>query len=58
MLSLQNRASDIKLLKLHTNRDYSTYLEKYNFSMEASLSILILPLDLWHRNEFEGGLKF
>ena len=31
ILGFQNRVSNIKLLKIHTNRDNSAYLEKYDF---------------------------
>ena len=31
MLSFQNKALTVKLLKFHVNQDNSTYLKKYNF---------------------------
>ena len=45
IISFQNKALDIKLLKFHANRDNSAYLEK-KISIEACLLILRPPLDL------------
>ena len=54
MLGFQNRASDIKILKFHTNRDNNAYLKKIEVLTEAHLPILRLPLDSWHQNELES----
>ena len=56
ILSFQNRVPDIKILKFHANQDNSPYL-KEQFSTEARLPILRLPLNLWHQNESKNGLR-
>ena len=57
ILDFQNRAPDIKILKVHANWDNSAYFEKHNFEQKACLPILRLPLDSWNWNVFGCDLR-